>query len=59
MPIRIRDLGSPVAAAFKRSLKLVRSFAGLHGNMVTGLIGLQVAMLNHAIFQHPAQGEMD
>lgn len=35
------------------------ALAGLHGNMVTGLIGLQVAMLNYAIFQHPAQGEMD
>lgn len=35
------------------------ALSGLQGNMVMGLIGLQVAMLNYAIFQHPAQGEMD
>lgn len=35
------------------------AYRGLSGNMIAGLIGLQIAMLNYAIYQNPAQGEMD
>lgn len=54
-----RQRGVQLVAASGIAIGLWVAFGGVAGNMVGLLIGLQIAMLNFAIFQQPARGDMD
>lgn len=54
-----RRRGVQLVAVCGISIGLWVAFSGVAGNMIGLLIGLQIAMLNFAIFQQPARGDMD